>query len=75
MKLHDVVLVEKMSIDSVETSGRIHKGAMAGSYAVLQGKKVWKSNLSSPAEARSVIKTYNEVKPGHPPLRVVFLTK
>lgn len=74
MKLGELLL-ERMSVSSVETSPRIERRAMAGAYAVMQGKKVWKSNLSTPEEAKAVIAAYDAVKPGHPKLRVVFLTK
>lgn len=75
MKLDELIMEEKVSIKSVETSPRIEKKAMAGYYAVLQGKKVWKSNLLTADEARAVKATYDSTKHGHPPLRVVYLTK
>jgi hypothetical protein len=64
---------EKVSVDKLETSPRIVKDVMVGWYAVVQGFKVWKSNIATVEEAKEVIKTYDAIIANHPPLRIIFV--
>ena len=74
MKARDI-LEEKVSVDKLETSPRIDKTPMIGWYAVVQGNKIWKSNIASVEEAKDVIKAYDATLPDHPLLKIVFVTK
>lgn len=64
---------EKVSVDKLETSPRIVKDVMVGWYAVVQGFKVWKSNIATVEEAKEVIKTYDAIIANHLPLRIIFV--
>jgi hypothetical protein len=74
MKIHDL-LAERVSVRSLETSPRIDKTPTIGYWAILQGKKLAKSNLLSHEEAKEALKTYHQVKPELKSLRIAFITK
>ena len=74
MKINEL-FEERVSIRSLVTSPRIDPTPAVGYYAVVQGNKLWKTNLLSAEEAKQVKKTYEITKPGTRGLRVVFITK
>ena len=51
--------IESVPVSRLETSPRIEKQCTVGALAVVQGNKIWKSNLLSIEDAREAIKIYH----------------
>lgn len=73
MKISDLLCeaVEEVSVKQLETSPRIEKRCAVGYYAVVSGNKLWKTNLMSIDDARSVIDTYRATKQDVGHLKIV----
>jgi hypothetical protein len=75
MKLNEIKeQIESISISALETSGRIEKKSMVGYLAIVNGNKIWRSNILTPAEARDMIEVYHSVK-GPSKLRIIRITE
>ena len=63
MKLSEFLFesIQEIPVSRLETSPRIEKQCTVGSFAVVQGNKIWKSNLLSIEDARSAVRTYRSV--------------
>lgn len=72
MKLSEILFerIQEVPVSRLETSPRIEKQCTVGSFAVVQGNKIWKSNLLSIEDAQAAIKTYHAVL-GPAKLRIV----
>lgn len=63
MKLSEILFegIQEVPVSKLITSPRIEKQCTVGSFAVVQGNKIWKSNLLSIEDARTTVKTYQSV--------------
>lgn len=74
MKLNELN-EEKVSVKHLETSPRIDLSPSVGYWAIVQGNKMWKSNLLSAEEAQVALDVYKRTIPGVKNLKIVFVTK
>lgn len=75
MKLNEIKeQIESISISALETSWRIEKKSMVGYLAIVNGNKIWRSNILTPSEARDMIDIYHAVK-GPSKLRIIRITE
>jgi len=75
MRTHQLLeAIPRVSIAQLETSPRIEKRAMIGSFAVVHGSRIWASNLLTVDDARASINTYHAVL-GPVDLKIVFIER
>jgi hypothetical protein len=76
MKLSEILFegIQEVPVSKLITSPRIEKQCTVGSFAVVQGNKIWKSNLLSIEDARAAVKTYQSIL-GPTKLRIVKIVQ